>query len=141
MENILQRIKQYADYHNISIRSIEASIWASNGVISNAIKKNSDIQSKWVSIIIEFYKDINPTWLLTGKGEMLIRYNKEVELTNEVNEPSASYGSVPRKEPNNDIVKYLEGKIDQLESDIKDMAGTIAVLKHQLDHTTKKTRV
>ncbi len=70
MKTIIDRIREFIENNNISIRQFEISIGASNGLISNAIKKGTDIQSKWISKIIEIYK-INPIWLLTGEGEML----------------------------------------------------------------------
>jgi hypothetical protein len=70
MKTIIDRIREFIENNNISIRQFEISIGASNGLISNAIKKGTDIQSKWISKIIEIYK-INPIWILTGEGEML----------------------------------------------------------------------
>jgi hypothetical protein len=75
VSQIVDRIKEIADLKGISIRQIEVSIGASNGVISNAIKKGSDIQSKWASIFIDTYKDVNPIWFFTGKG---VRFVKDI---------------------------------------------------------------
>ena len=69
---IIDRIKTYSDLKGISIRQIEATIGASNGVVSNAIKRERDIQSKWISAFVDNYRDVNPEWLLTGKGDMLL---------------------------------------------------------------------
>ena len=69
---IIDRIKAYSDLKGISIRQIEATIGASNGVVSNAIKRERDIQSKWISAFVDNYRDVNPEWLLTGKGDMLL---------------------------------------------------------------------
>lgn len=71
MESILQRIKQLADNETIKITALEAKIGASKGVLSRAFKNNTDIQSKWLSNIVENYPLYNSDWLLTGKGEML----------------------------------------------------------------------
>ena len=69
---IIDRIKTYSDLKGISIRQIEATIGASNGVVSNAIKRERDIQSKWISAFVDNYRDVNPEWLLTGKGDILL---------------------------------------------------------------------
>ena len=69
---IIDRIKTYSDLKGISIRQIEATIGASNGVVSNAIKRERDIQSKWISAFVDNYRDVSPEWLLTGKGDMLL---------------------------------------------------------------------
>lgn len=68
---MIDRIKKIVDYENISIRAFEQKIGASNGLIRKAITNNTDIQGKWLSIIVENYPHINSEWLLTGSGEML----------------------------------------------------------------------
>jgi repressor LexA len=71
METIFDRIKHFAETMHLSIRKLESIIGASNGVISNAIKNNTDINSKWLSRIADNFRQINLEWLITGKGEML----------------------------------------------------------------------
>jgi len=71
MENILTRIKQFSENKNVTINALERLIGASKGVLSRALNQNTDIQSKWLTQIVENYPDINSEWLLTGKGSML----------------------------------------------------------------------
>ncbi|MXV37700.1 hypothetical protein GO491_03245 [Flavobacteriaceae bacterium Ap0902] len=68
---IVNRIKQIADNENIKITPFEESIGASKGVLSRAIKNKTDIQSKWISKVVENYPQYRAEWLLTGKGDML----------------------------------------------------------------------
>lgn len=71
MTNISDNIGAFLKEKGISIRAFEQAIGCSNGVISRCISKGTDISSQWVSKIIETYPQINPTWLLTGEGDML----------------------------------------------------------------------
>lgn len=71
MCKILSRLKEVSDKEGISIPAIEREIGASRGVISKAITKGTDIQSKWIALICEKFPQINAIWLLTGEGEML----------------------------------------------------------------------
>jgi hypothetical protein len=89
LENISFRIKQIIDYKGISVRNFEQKIEASNGLIANSIKKSTDIQSKWLSKIIEIFPDINSSWLLCGIGEMLIE-NGEKDLIRPPNRDKCS---------------------------------------------------
>ncbi len=71
MCKILSRIKIIADSEGITIGAIERAIGASRGVISKAIAKGTDIQSKWLELICENFPSYSPLWLLTGQGSML----------------------------------------------------------------------
>lgn len=71
MENLLSRIAKIADKEGITITALEANIGASKGVLSRALTNNTDIQAKWVVLIVENYPLYNAHWLLTGEGEML----------------------------------------------------------------------
>ncbi|MBS1744984.1 MAG: hypothetical protein JST21_02315 [Bacteroidetes bacterium] len=71
MENILIRINQLAENENLTITKLENKIGASKGVLSRALSKNTDIQTKWLSVIVENYPQYNADWLLTGTPPML----------------------------------------------------------------------
>lgn len=64
-------IKKFIDYKQMSVLSFEKSL-ATRSTIDKAIKTNSNLRSDLLAKIIETYPEINPYWLLTGKGEMLI---------------------------------------------------------------------
>lgn len=71
MSNILLRIQQIAREESITIGALERIIGASKGVLSRAINNGTDIQSKWLGVVIENYPQYSTRWLLTGKGAML----------------------------------------------------------------------
>ena len=71
MCKILSRIKEIADREGVSITTIERTIGASRGVISKALNKGTDIQSKWIESICENFPQYSARWLLTGAGGML----------------------------------------------------------------------
>lgn len=70
MENFLSRIVQFIENEGITLTFFEREIGASKGVLSRALRNNTDVQSKWLSIIVEKYPQLSPDWLLTGKGSM-----------------------------------------------------------------------
>ena len=71
MSNLLLRIQALAESEGITITALERSLGASKGVISRAIKYGTDIQAKWVCIIVENYPHISADWLLKGEGSMV----------------------------------------------------------------------
>lgn len=60
---------------------LERSIGKSEGYLSNALKKKSDVSNDVVTAIIEQFPIINPTWLLTGEGSMLKSDNMKSNIT------------------------------------------------------------
>ena len=80
MGKILSRIQEIA--------ALETKLGASKGVLSRALRNDTDIQSKWLQIIVENYPDISPSWLLTGEGPML-KADSDGEVKVSKAEPSA----------------------------------------------------
>jgi len=71
MENTLTRIKKFLDSKGISARAFETSVGMSNGSFSAQLKNNKTIGVDKIENILQIYQEINPIWLLTGKGSML----------------------------------------------------------------------
>ena len=71
MGNILSIIQEIASNEGITIGAMERTIGARKGVLSRAINNGTDIQAKWLSIIVENYPRYSTGWLLTGAGSML----------------------------------------------------------------------
>ena len=57
-----------AEGEGMNITSLEKSIGASKGVLSRAINKGSDIQSKWLIALIEKFPNYNYEKLLKGEN-------------------------------------------------------------------------
>ncbi|MCG8766152.1 hypothetical protein, partial [Tenacibaculum finnmarkense] len=79
---IAKRINKFIDYQKVKVTYLEREIGASKGVLSRAIKNNTDIQSKWISKIVENYPQLSSLWLLTGEGEMLKQKQPKQEVSN-----------------------------------------------------------
>lgn len=74
-----ERIKLYLSNKNINTNKFEDEIGASGGFLANTIKGDREIGSGKLSKILNIYRDINPVWLITGEGDMLIE-NKIMPL-------------------------------------------------------------
>ena len=115
---IVENIKKYADFKGISIKKIGEKLGLSGATLYKAINSTNNIGTKILEDFILFYNDINPIWLITGKGEMLLNSIdltnkdnkiKEVEI-NQVNEDSnTSYGKPKIENVNSDYkTKYID---------------------------------
>lgn len=68
---VLKRLKEFIDANNLSIAAFEKSIGMSNASFGKSLKNNGAIGSDKLENILSVYPDINPDWLLTGRGSML----------------------------------------------------------------------
>ena len=68
---VLKRLKEFIDANNLSIAAFEKSIGMSNASFGKSLKNNGAIGSDKLEYILSVYPDINPDWLLTGRGSML----------------------------------------------------------------------
>ncbi|NMH28443.1 S24 family peptidase [Flavobacterium silvaticum] len=80
---VSERVGQYIEKKGISYYAFENSLGASRGSISKAVKEGKSIGSNVLENIMGIYKDLNPSWLLTGQGEMFISGN-EVSANREI---------------------------------------------------------
>lgn len=71
MENYLVRIQQYIDYKGLKNNEVEAIMVVSGGLIKKNIKEGSQINGKALENFLVHYKDANPEWIMTGRGEMI----------------------------------------------------------------------
>lgn len=75
---VAQRIGKYIETKGISYYAFENAIGASRGSISKAVKEGKSIGSSILENILTIYPDLNPVWLLTGKGEMLTTEDNQI---------------------------------------------------------------
>lgn len=64
---IIDRIFQIIDYKGINKTNFYKEVGLSNGFLD----KVKDVGASKLDLILNKYPEINPEWLLTGKGEML----------------------------------------------------------------------
>ena len=64
---IIERIKQFAEYKEVSMRRFCEIA----GIASGGFTKVKSVGSENLLKIFNAFPDVNLTWLITGKGEML----------------------------------------------------------------------
>jgi repressor LexA len=77
--SVVQRIKQYIDFKDITNQKFETEIGYSNGGFGSQLRGNKTIGSDKLENILKTYPDLNPNWLLTGTGPMLKKEEKEID--------------------------------------------------------------
>lgn len=74
-ELIKQRIKEILSDHLDSVNSISSKIKIPQKTLNRQINEDSDVTTKTILAISDYYKDISLEWLLKGEGE---QYKNEV---------------------------------------------------------------
>ena len=130
MKSILEVFIKISENESIKITQLEEKIGASKGVLSRAIKNNSDIQAKWLLKLVENYPQYNERWLLTGEGNMLKKSTPSQEVQ-EVHDDK--YTTSLEKQ-----VALLEKHNALQEEKIAGLEKTIKELKNNLQKTIAK---
>lgn len=137
MNSFIDRLQYYMQEKGINNNQMTVAAGLSVGLIGRAIKAKSGLNSESIEKILYAYPDLNPNWLLIGRGHMLIDSNdnnKNREVNGEVNrelskkkcnlspksydnpqdstmtaEPSVQYGSTPS------LSVYKRGEAEEIQ--------------------------
>lgn len=85
---ILENLKKFIDFKRISIAAFEKSIGMSNNSFRKSLNTGGNLGSDKLENILKIYPEINPAWILTGCGDMLISTNspeKNVDVNVDAN--------------------------------------------------------
>jgi len=74
----IERIHQYLKYKGVRPIPFEKEIGLSNGYLGKQLKRNANLGEEILNKIIDNCPEISPTWILTGKGEMLLNEKKHI---------------------------------------------------------------
>lgn len=75
----INRLIEYLQYRKLAPTRAEKEWGLSNGYFGTQLKREADLGEGVFIKIIDNCLDINPEWLLTGRGEMLKNSNGIVE--------------------------------------------------------------
>lgn len=129
---LLERIKQFIDYKGIAISVFEKSIGMSNASFGKSLKTGGTIGGDKLENILTVYPELNPVWLMTGKGGMLKESEdpaaEKPQLVAE-NIPTLSNVEILLRE----ILAEKEAKIDALQDRINELIEENARLKTLLE--------
>ena len=119
------RIKQYIDYKGLTNRAFEQNNDLSNGYIATQLKRNADLGEGILTKILENCLDLNPLWLITGKGEMLKNGDNIIQTTTGDNNISIGKGSIKgnntiNSNTGNDTIKQLQKELEDCKNQLED---------------------
>ena len=72
MERKIERFDRYMKFKGLNDNRVTIDLGLSVGTLGKSRKEGRDLSTKNIELILNFYKDLNRVWLLTGEGEMLV---------------------------------------------------------------------
>lgn len=88
MENFIERLQYYMKIRGINDNQMTVTAGLSVGLIGKAKNSGKGMSSANIEKILFAYPDLNPNWLLTGRGDMLQDENSA--LTNPTKDTSST---------------------------------------------------
>ncbi len=76
----IHRVYQYIDHINTKPSKFEVMTGLSNGYLGKQKKREASLGEDILIKIIENCPEINPNWLLTGNGQMLMKTEEETKI-------------------------------------------------------------
>lgn len=127
ISNIKERILYFTDIQGIVKEIFFEKIGMTYGNFKG-IQKKSALNSDAIARILSFYPEINPTWLLTGQGKMLLEETPP-------NDQESTTGSMLSEEYKNALKQNgkLEYQLEEAQERIKELERTIERLKKGSD--------
>jgi len=117
MEILVDRLSKYMECSGLSANKLTVDAGLSVGLIGKAMNNRTGINSDSIEKILRAFPDLNPTWLLTGKGEMT--------LTEKDSEPVAVYKS---------RADVIVGDVQQIPLyNVEAAAGIVQLFRNQHD--------
>lgn len=122
---VIERVHEFLKARDLSPYTFERNCTIANGYLKKQAKGKGSVGSKIIEKITARYKDINVTWLLTGKGQMLL-------ADYPVNDHLTSIAEHEQDYANSEItIKSLREKILILENALADKEKIIKLLERQ----------
>lgn len=135
MSKILFRIQQIAQNEGITIGALERVIGASKGVLSRAIANGTDIQSKWLQILVDNYPKYSAEWIISGKGQMI----KDTIKESIAKEPAPVYGEI--NNPFYQLYKEKDQEVNRLNQEIGALKSEVEHLKNLLRQSNMSSMI
>lgn len=128
MSNIKGRVLRIAESKGINKTTFFKNLGLSYANFKG-VQKTSSLSSDAIVTILSCYPDVNPAWLVTGKGDM---YMDAPQAPLVAQEPGQRYLTSNLEEATQSLVLALEKVIAAQEATILSQAKTIASLEVQL---------
>lgn len=129
---VIERFDLYMKEKGLNDNRATVQLGLSVGSIGKSRKEGRDLSKKTVAKILDYYNDLDETWLLTGNGEMLCE--PRVKEEEQKPEPAPAKQEIPSAiEKLVDGICRTENTIDKLVDEISKSHDLVAKTQEQMD--------
>ena len=124
MERTIDRFDVYMASVGLNDNKVTVQLGLAIGLIGKSRKPGRDLSRSAIEKILNYYTDLNGTWLLTGEGSMLLG-DQETPAPEQATPNGSLIDYLQRK------IAELEGKIDKLNEEKAELLQENAILKYE----------
>ncbi|WP_338813274.1 hypothetical protein V9L05_18190 [Bernardetia sp. Wsw4-3y2] len=137
----INRLFSYLEYKDIPHTRYEKDVGLSNGYLKTQLRREADLGESIFTRVLNNSLDINPTWLLTGEGEML-KENVKINSNNNTISKSKNLENVNQTQGNLNSSSGSESskdmEIDFLKRENESLKEQVEYFKGLLDKAMSK---
>lgn len=124
MEPIGERLHKVIEYYKLNMNSISIQLGLSSNSIITRIVKDPErgMSLELIQKVLFEFREINPDWFVTGRGEML--------TAKEDQKPEVNMGLQTLCDEKDKRIVTLERLVVSLEDNLNDLRGGVAIKKH-----------
>lgn len=129
MERIIDRFDKYMEYKELNDNQVTIQLNISIGRLAKSREENRELSKKMVKLILNFYVDIEESWLLAGIGEMIKEEyrGKNLEFSKKDIEKQKDDDSFYK-----DLIKSQQEVIASQQKTISDLASMMSSQKTEI---------
>ncbi len=128
---IIERFDKYMEYKGLNDNKVTKQLDLSNGTIGKSRQPGRDLSERVIEKIEKFYVELNPDWLRTGRGEMILPQQEKALAIEKIKDEVRAMGidtSDQMKDIESDFRSYVYRKDAQVSELISQNGKLIDVI-------------
>lgn len=134
----IERLFVFFEEKGLKHTPLEKELGLTNGYLGKMRDRKGSIGSDILETIFSKFPELNPDWLITGRGLMLYNQSKtgcvksDLEELKPVSHDAVTLRFMDKLDEKDSIIKEKENKIEQLQTDLHEKSEELGGLKERI---------